>query len=265
MVAASGAFKTDVLLAKLKKAFGAWPSSDRPPLVVPKATHTPKVGIHCFHKEGKNITQGRLTMGHMGLEASHPDAFALRVASYILGAGGFSSRLMQKIRTEEGLAYSVYSDMRPGVEYAKPVRIAFQSKSESVAYAAQLCLAEIARFQKDGVTEKELGDAIRFYIAGFPAFFFSTRLKTVSTFARAELVGLPDDYHATWRDNIGAVTQEDILRVSKEHLQPEKFAWVVVGNMEAIKKGDGKHPVTLGDLGKLIDVPLPDPLTLDRP
>ena len=108
--------------------------------------------------------------------------------------------------------------------------------------------------------------AIRLQImSGFPALFFPTQANTVHAFARAEMQGLPADYYVTWRDKIAAITREDIRRVTRKHLRPEQFAWVVVGNMEKIKKGDGKHDVTLGDLGTLIDVPLPDPLTLERP
>ena len=82
-------------------------------------------------------------MGHLGLPVTHPDVQAVRVMSYILGAGGFSSRLMQRVRTEEGLAYDVRSDLRPGTAYPLPYKITFQSKSESCIRAARLCLEEL--------------------------------------------------------------------------------------------------------------------------
>jgi len=228
-------------------------------------THAAAAGIRCFHKDGKNINQGRVTMGHLGIDVRNPDVQAIRVMSYVLGAGGFSSRLMQKVRTEEGLAYSVGSDLRPGIVYPYVFKIQFQSKSESCAYAAKLCLDEIARFQKDGATEKELKDAQQFYLDAFPGLFFATKLQTASTYANAELLGIPKDYYRTYREKIAGLTTADLRRVAREYLKPEKFAWVVVGNIPAIKAGDGKHPVTLGDLGAITDVPLADPLTLERP
>ncbi len=264
ILAASGAFKTADLKGKLEAAFKDWPHppSERPG--VPAVTHRAKPGITCFHKEGKNINQGRVTMGHLGVDVNNPDVQAIRVMSYILGSGGFSSRLMQKVRTEEGLAYDVRSDLRPGIAYPLVFKIQFQSKSESCAYAAKLCLDEIARFQKDGATEKELKDAQQFYLDAFPGLFFATKLQTASTYANAELLGIPKDYYATYREKIAKLTTAEILRVAREYLKPGAFAWVVVGNIPAIKAGDGKHAVTLADLGAITDVPLADPMTLER-
>jgi predicted Zn-dependent peptidase len=265
MVVAAGAFKKAELSRKLEAAFKGWPGREPRTLSAPKVTHAPTPGIYCFHKEGANITQGRVTMGHMGVDVHHPDVQTLRVMSYILGAGGFSSRLVQKVRTEEGLAYDVRSDLRPGFLYPWPFKMTFQSKNESCAYAAKLCLEELARLQKDGPSEKELRDAIRFFLDGFPALFFSTRQQTVNTYAQAELLGLPKDYYATYREKIAKIGAADITRVAREHFRPEKFVWTVVGNVDAIKKGDGKHAVSLADLGPITDVPLPDPFTLERP
>ena len=89
-------------------------------------------------------------MGHLGVDIHHPDVQAIRVMSYILGAGGFSSRMMQRIRSQEGLAYDVRSDLRPGLVYPFPFKLVFQSKSESCAYAAKLCLEEVERSARRG-------------------------------------------------------------------------------------------------------------------
>jgi zinc protease len=265
VVAAAGAFKKAELAGKLEAAFKDWGPAGAAALEIPKPGAAAAPGIRCFHKDGKNINQGRVTMGHLGVDVRHPDAQTIRVMSYILGAGGFSSRLMQKVRTEEGLAYDVRSDLRPGMVYPLPFRIVFQSKSESVPYAAKLCLEEIARIQKDGVSEPELAAAKAFFIDAFPALFFATKSQTAATFAQAELLNLPKNYYTAYRERIAAVTPAEIRRVAREQLKPERFAWVVVGNIPAIKKGDGKHPVALADLGPVTDVPLADPATLERP
>jgi predicted Zn-dependent peptidase len=264
IVAAAGAFRRDELAKKLEAALRDWPHPATKPAAVPKPSHVPASGIYCFHKEGKNINQGRVTIGHMGIDVHHPDVQAIRVMSYILGAGGFSSRLMQKVRTEEGLAYDVGTDFRPGTSYPLAFKIQFQSKSESCAYAARLCLDELARLQKDGVTEQELKDAQRFYLDAFPGLFFPTKLRTAATYAQAELLGLPKDYYATYREKIAKLTTAEIQRVAREHLKPERFAWIVVGNIPAIKEGDPKKGVKLADLGPVTDVPLADPYTLER-
>ncbi|HYE99818.1 MAG TPA: pitrilysin family protein [Planctomycetota bacterium] len=263
IIAAAGAFKREALVAKLEAAFAGWPASDGKPPEVPSIRAAPKPAIYCFHKPGENINQGRVTIGHLGLTIHHPDVQAVRVMSYILGAGGFSSRLMQRVRTEEGLAYDVRSDLRPGFVYPFPFKLQFQSKSSSVAKAAKLCLEELARLREQGVSERELKAAQQFFIDAFPGLFFATRFQTASTYAQAELLGLPKDYYATYREKIAALTVDDIRRVAREHLHPDKFAWVVVGDIPTIKKGEGG--VTLAELGPLVDVPLSDPLTLERP
>jgi hypothetical protein len=86
----------------------------------------------------------------------------------------------------------------------------------------------------------------------------------VRTFAAAELNGYPKNYYQQYREKIAAVTPEDVLRVAKQHIHPEKFVIVCVGNLGVMEKGDGKHPVTFKDFGGLKLVPLPNPETLER-
>ncbi|HLY10728.1 MAG TPA: pitrilysin family protein, partial [Planctomycetota bacterium] len=85
IVAAAGAFRKDALIAKLESAFKEWPAAPggtpSGPVTAPKVTYSAKPGIYCFNKEGKNITQGRVTMGHMGVDLRHPDVQAIRVMS----------------------------------------------------------------------------------------------------------------------------------------------------------------------------------------
>ena len=267
IVAAAGAFKKEEFAAKLEAAFKQWPPVAEPasgPVTAPKISYEPKPAIYCFNKEGKNITQGRVTIGHLGVDVHHPDVQAIRVMSYILGAGGFSSRLMQRVRTQEGLAYDVRSDLRPGLVYPFPFKLVFQSKNESCAYAAKLCLEEVERIRKEGVSAEELKAAQAFYLDAFPGLFFSTKTQTSSTYALAELLGFPKDYYTTYREKIAKLSPDYIRRAAQEHLHPGKFAWVVVGNIPAIEAGDGTHPVKLADLGTIISVPLADPFTLER-
>jgi len=156
-------------------------------------------------------------------------------------------------------------DLRPGYVYPFPFKILFQSKSESCAYAARICLEEVEKIRKEGVTAEELKAAQQFYLDAFPGLFFSTKMQTAGTYAQAELLGFPKDYYATYREKIARLTTDDIRRVAQEHLHPERFAWVVVGNIPAISAGDGTHPVKLADLGTVMTVPLADPFTLERP
>lgn len=265
IVAAAGAFRREEMIRRLEALFRDWPHPPCRPLEWPRITHEIRPGVYCFHKEGRNITQGRVTAGHAGIDFRHPDVHAIRVANYILGGGGFSSRMVQRVRAEEGLAYDVHSSYSPGLAYPNPFRIEFQSGSATCAYAARLCLEEIARLRREEVSPKELEEAKRFFIEGFPGFFFATPFQTASTYAAAELFGIPPEYYLTYRERIARLTPADILRAAREHLHPERLAWVVVGDIPAIKKGDPARPAALEDLGPVSDIPLPDPLTLRRP
>jgi zinc protease len=264
IVAAAGDFSKAEFLAKLEKAFSQWPTPAAEKVSVPKVAHEPKAGVFCFQTKDP-IPQGRVTIGHPGIDLRHPDAFPIRIMSYIFGQGGFSSRLVKVVRTDAGLAYSVGCNYSPGVAYQGTFRMAFQSKSESCLYAAKLCRQELDRMQKEEVSADELKGAVNFYLDAFPGLFFSTPAQTASTLAAAEFNDYPKDYYKNYRDKIRAVTTSDVKRVAKEHMKPEKLVYVFVGNLPAIKGGDGAHEIKIEEFGPVQDVPLPDPMTLERP
>ncbi len=264
IMAAAGDFAKGEFLARLEKAFADWPTPEPERVEIPKVAHTPTPGVYCFQTL-QPIPQGRVTIGHMGIDLGHPDVFPIRVMAYIFGAGSFASRLVKVVRTDSGLAYSVGCSYNPGVAYTGLFRMAFQSKSETCLYAAKLCMLELERMQKEDVPEEEMKGAIGYFLGAFPSFFFATPSQTVSTLAGQEFNKIPKDYYTTYRKKIAAVTAADIRRVANEHMKPEKLVYVVVGNLSTIKTGDGKHDVKIEEFGKVQDVPLPDPMTLERP
>src|SRR4029077_13610522 len=122
----------------------------------PAPTFTPKPGL--YHVE-KDIPQGKVYIGHLGTKWDrwdNPDNFGLMVMNDILGGGGFTSRITKKVRSDEGLAYSAGS--RCGIEPWWPgdFRVAYQSKSATVALAAKFSYAEIKRIRSEPVTDEEL-------------------------------------------------------------------------------------------------------------
>ena len=264
IVAAAGDFRRDEFARKLEKLFAEWPFEASPAPAVPPIKAEPKPGVYTVHKSGENINQGNVTMAHLGIDVRHPDVHSIRIMNYILGGGGFSSRLTQKVRTEEGLAYDVHSAYGPGVVYREVFAMRFQSKSETCLYAAQLCLDELKRMQDAPPSKQEVDEAIRFYLDGFPAFFFSSPFHTMRTFAYAEFAGIPQDYYRTYRGRIAAVTAEAVQAAAKKHCHRDKLVFLFVGNIEEIAKGDGQRAIKLGDFGPVTAVPLPDPLTLER-
>jgi zinc protease len=109
-------------------------------------------------KINRDITQANIILGHIGVSRENPDFYALTVMNYILGGGGFSSRLMQEIRNKRGLAYSVASFFNPG-KYPGSFQIVLQTKNSSAREAIDLSLQQLGRIRKEPVSEKELEGA----------------------------------------------------------------------------------------------------------
>ncbi len=259
--AVSGDFKKKDMLKKLEKAFANWPNRGTKIPPVPRPKREPEPGIYMVHKD---VNQGRISIGHWAIERGNPDEFALRVMNDILGGGGFTSRIMSRVRSDEGLAYSAGSRFGIGVYYPGVFRAYFQSKTPTCAYATSIVLEEINRIRTEKVSEEELQTSINSFIETFPQ-NFGTAARTVRTFAQDEYTERDPDYWQNYRDNFRKVTADDVLRVAKKYLHPDKLVILGVGNVDDMLKGYDKHPVKFTDfgLGEVKRLPLRDPLTLE--
>jgi zinc protease len=262
IAAVSGSFKRADIVRKLEAAFANWPSTRRAVPPVPSELFTAPPGLYRMNKE---VNQGRVTIGLPVVKRDHPDIYALEVMNEILGGSGFTSRITKTVRSNEGLAYSAGSGLSFGVYAPGPFRAAFQSKSQTVAYATQLVFEEIRKLRETAVTQEELKTIKDNLIATFPG-QFASKAQTAAVFASDEYTKRDPAFWQTYRDRIAAVTTADIQRVAREHLVPEKMVVLVVGDQKAIAAGDGKHDVKLETLatGKVTDLPLRDPLTMTR-
>jgi zinc protease len=183
----------------------------------------------------------------------------------ILGGGGFTSRLMNRVRSDEGLAYGAGSSFPGGVHYARAFQAGLSTKSRTVAYATRIVLDEMNRIANTPVTDEELNTAKRSFVDSFPG-TFNTKAKVAGQFAADEFTGRfakDPEYWSKWRSRIETVSKDDVLRVAKQHLHPDKAVILVVGQKEEILKGHPDHPVKLDQLasGKVTQLPLRDPLT----
>ncbi len=212
------------IVEKLRRAFQPWQKGGAPAEPPPK----PVPGPPAFIKVNKDLTQANIIMGHEGVTRSHPDYYAIQVMNYILGGGGFSSHMMDSIRTERGLAYSVYSDFEPQ-KYAGSFEVVMQTRNDGAAEAIRLAIMEMRRMQEQGVTEEELKDALDYLIGSFPL-RFDTNRKVANFLAQVEFFSLGLDYPDKYPDIIRKVTRDDVLRVAKAYLHPERLIVVVVAD-----------------------------------
>jgi zinc protease len=180
-------------------------------------------------KIDRSITQANIILGHRGVSRDNPDYYALTVMNYILGGGGFSSRLVDEIRVKRGFAYSVASFFDPG-RYPGSFQIALQTKNASAREAIALSLQEMERIQKEPVSEKELERVKKYLIGSFPM-RLDTQGKLVNFLGQVEYYGLGLNYPDTYPSVIQAVTREDVLRVARTYLHPESIILVVVANL----------------------------------
>ncbi len=175
----------------------------------------------------KPITQANVVIGQIGVARTNPDFFAIRVMNHILGGGGFTSRLVDKVRDENGLAYSVYSrfgsNRLPGA-----FQVVLQTKVESAGAAIELVRAEIARIHEAGVSSEELSAAQDYLTGNFPLSLDSTA-KLTSLLAQIEYFGLGDDYIETYGQRIRAVSADDVAAAARRYLQPDALVQIVVG------------------------------------
>ena len=238
--AVSGDFSSVDIQARLEKALERWPAATgtkAPP--VPKPTHVPVPGVYAVDKP--DVNQGRVTMGHLGLMRGHPDEVAISLMNDVLGGSGFTSRITNRVRSDEGLAYSAGSDFDFGDDFEGTFTVGFQSKSASVARAVQIVLDEIERIRTKPISSEELTTVQSYAIEVFPR-MFSNAAAVATIFAMDDLVGRDHEFWRTYRSRVRAVTVDEVLRVAKEHLRPEALVILVVGNVAEMVAGDPDNP-----------------------
>lgn len=222
-----GDISFDELNGLIQEFFGTWkpyeaPAPTIPPVTVPAEPKTIPVE--------KDLTQANIFLGHLGVKRSNTDYYALSVMNYILGGGGFASRLMTRIRDDLGLAYDVHSYFTSNL-FRGAFLVGVQTKNRSAKDVIRIILEEIKRIQKEPVTDEELMEAKSYLTGSFPR-----RLDTMGKVARflalTEFYGLGLDYDMEYKDLINSVTKDDVLRVARKYLHPDAYTLVIVADLE---------------------------------
>ncbi len=181
----------------------------------------------------RNMPQSVVLFGHAGIAREDDDFIPAYVMNYILGGGGFSSRLMTEVREKRGLAYSVSTYLYP-LRHAALFIGQVATENERVSESLDVIRAEIARLAADGVTDKELADA-KTYLTGSYPLRFDTNDKIAGQLIAIQEADLGIDYITRRNGLIEAVTHDDIKRVAKRLLGSENLIVTVVGQPEGLQ------------------------------
>ncbi len=257
ILAASGDFSKSELIKKVNSFISGWENKNLEIQTFEKTFPEPEPGVYFIQKK---INQGYISLGHLGIEESNPDYFAVQVMNFILGGGSFTSRITMKVRSTEGLSYNQGSRFTYRWGYPGTFSGYVQTKSSTVGYAISLILDEFHRIRKEPVSDAEMEVALNYYLESFSNAFESPQ-NTMSTFANLEMTGKPMDYYKTYRDNIRVVTKDKVQEVAKKYIHPDKAVILIVGDFDPCNKGGDKWPGPLDKLGQIHRVNLKDPLT----
>ncbi len=250
MLGVYGDFSAPQMRDRLEKLFASWTVEQAPVPPFPPVTAKPAPGIYLADRS--DVTQTFFAMGELGGTLRDKDYPALEVASNILGQG-FTSRLVSKIRTKLGYAYSIAAVWAANYNHPGTFRIVGSTKSSSTTETIEAIRVEIDKLRSAEVTEQELNDAKQSALNSF-VFFFDSPSKTLSRVMRYEYFGYPKDFLFEYQKAISTVTRADVLRVAKQHILPQDLAIVAVGN----PKEFDKPLTTLGPV-KTLDLTIPPP------
>jgi zinc protease len=221
-----GDIAADELARLLDLAFGELPASAGD-IGVPEAT--PKREPRTVVIE-RDQPQSVVIFGEQGIKRHDPDFYAAYLMNYVLGGGGFSSRLMVEVREKRGLAYSIGTHLQP-LEHAALIVGSVATENARVSESIRLVKEEWARMRDHGVTAEELRDAKTYVTGAFALQLDSTR-GIADMLLSTQLQRLPIDYIERRNALIGAVTVDDVKRVAQRLLDPEALVFVVVGRPE---------------------------------
>jgi zinc protease len=189
-------------------------------------------GIHADLID-RNVAQANLVLGAGGIARSNPDYYRIQVMNYILGGGGFSSRLMRVVRSKAGLAYSIDSGFSAG-KFPGAFAVVLQTKNQSAQEALKLIVAQLHEIQNQQVSEHELGSAKKYLIGSFPL-RLDRQSEIVSFMLQVELYGLGLDYAERYPKLIDGVTIRDVQQVAQKYLHPDALYLVAVANQSSAK------------------------------
>lgn len=173
--------------------------------------------------------QAQIFMGQPGFKRSDPDFFALTVGNYILGGGGFVSRLTREVREQRGLSYSVYSYFSPGL-HAGSFTVGLRTRPDQAAQAVEVVRQVVRDFVAHGPSEDEVRQAQQSLVASF-VLRLDSNARLLENVANIAWHDLPLDYLSTWTAQVERLSAADIRAAFARKLQPDRMVTLVLGGV----------------------------------
>jgi zinc protease len=182
----------------------------------------------------QDLTQSQVRLGHIGIPFAHPGYIPFEVMNYILGGGGFSSRLMQKIRSELGYTYGIHSFLEPR-KFPGPFTISTFTPTDITFSCVQEIGLVLQSFLEQGATVQERDEAVNFFTGSYPR-RFETLSQIAQRIIQAELHGVGVEYLSSYPQRVAGVSLEEVSRIAREHIHPQDLLAVIVGRAEIFRR-----------------------------
>ena len=248
ILAIVGDVTADEAFNTAKKVFGDWEKRDLP---AQNFIEPPDPTRRVIVVNKPDAVQTEVRVGHLGIPRKHPDYMAVNLAIRILGGEG-SNRLHQVLRTQRGLTYGAQANMDT-LKETGDFEAETNTRSDATGEVLRLIVDEFWRLQRERVHEGELADAKAYLTGSFPL-TIETPEAIAMQVVNVLFYGLPVEQLQNFRERVNAVTVDDIQRVAREFLRPDRLSVVLVGNAKAFASqlagvGFGQfESVELGDL-----------------
>jgi len=232
IISVSGDFDSALMEAKLRATFEGLPQA-KPNPPRHEVFQGPKPGVYFINKE--DVNQSQVMIVGLGTERRNTDVPSLAMMNDVF-AGGFASRLFQKIRTQLGLAYEVGGGLGFGWDHPATFQAVVLTQSATTVEAIQQTYRVMDGLTTQPFTEEELKRAKDNILNSF-LFRYDTKDKVLAERVRLEFYGYPPDYLETYKAALEKVTVADLNAAAKKYIHPDKYAVLVVGNGPEIKPG----------------------------
>jgi zinc protease len=230
-VVVSGDIDAPGAIELVTSALGGWERGDEPPR--PVVTPRPLDMSRIYVVDRPQAVQSEIRIGHLGVPRSCEDYFALSVMNAIFG-GVFNSRINLNLRERHGYTYGARSQFAFRRQ-SGPFVVAAPVRNEVTRESVSEMVSELRRIRTGDLDDREMDDTKNYLMGVFPA-TVQTASDIASRLVDMELYGLPDDYFDRYRENIAAVTKEEITRVANKYLDPDRLLVVIVGSAKDIRE-----------------------------